>query len=114
MPVVTVVHVDDFYLSSELRQQTRPAPAGYGGAYDLQRFRDQVLSPILEDRPGRYQRLDSATDRLTEGHEVLADGIIVVEGVDATCARLGALYDYRVRVDCPRELRLVRGGATGR
>ena len=48
---------------------------------------------------------------MAEWISVEPGGIVVIEGVYGTRAELRGFYDYRVFVDCPRELRITRGVA---
>lgn len=93
---VTVVHADDF---------SRPGMAGW----EAQRFREQVLDPLLRGRPVRYQVYDWDEDRLGDLRGVEPGGIVVVEGVAVVGRSFAGLWDVSVWVDCPREVRLRRG-----
>lgn len=93
-----VVHIDDF------GRPGRPYEA-----WDWQRFRGQVLQPLLQDRPARYQRYDWDSDRLAEWIDVEPGGILIVEGVSTTRTELGDPWDLKVWVECPYDLRLARG-----
>jgi uridine kinase len=106
---VTVVEFDDFYRPSA----ERTASAEIGGSFDWRRLRDQVLAPLSEDEPGRYQRYDWPSDALAEWHSVPVGGIVVVEGNYTTRRELFPVYDFTMWVDAPRELRLERGVRRG-
>ena len=41
--------------------------------------------------------------------EVSPHGVVIVEGVYSSRRELASLYDLRIWVECPRELRLSRG-----
>lgn len=91
----TVVCSDDF---------SRPgAPQ-----WDWDRFGQQILTPLLDGRPARYQRYDWDEDRLAEWHEVEPGGIVIAEGVSISRRELGNPWDLRVWLDCPYEVRLAR------
>lgn len=103
--VATVVEADDFYLpSSERREDGEP-----GSAYDWRRLRDQVLTPLRSNKPGRYQRYDWGSDQLAEWHDIPAEGVVVIEGIYVLREELRDFYDYTIWVTAPRELRLARG-----
>ena len=104
---VTIVHHDDFFLPSARRLDNQPE--AIGGDFDWQRLRDQVLLPLKENRPGRYQRYDWGEDALAEWHTVSATGAVIVEGVYTLRLELADLYDFKVWVECPGEIRLARG-----
>ncbi|MEM1256742.1 MAG: uridine kinase, partial [Cyanobacteria bacterium P01_H01_bin.21] len=48
-------------------------------------------------------------DVLTEAQHILPGAIVIVEGVFSSRDELAAKYDFRIWVDCPRQLRLKRG-----
>jgi uridine kinase len=92
---VTVVHTDDF--------------ASWDGGLDWERLRHQVIDPLMNDRPGRYQRYDWVESRLAEWHDVPPGGTVVVEGVSSYRLSLSDAYDLAVWVQSPRETCLRRG-----
>jgi uridine kinase len=73
------------------------------------RLRDQVLEPLRLNQIANYVRYDWLLDRLAEHYEIKPHGIVLIEGVYSTRAELRDLYNYRVWIDCPSELRLSRG-----
>lgn len=94
-PDITIIHMDDFYLTDR---------------FDWERLREQVLAPLTRNESAAYQMYDWPTGRITdEWHAVPAGGIVVIEGVMATRRELRERYDFRIWVECPRELRLARG-----
>jgi uridine kinase len=94
-PRLAVVHTDDF--------------ASWDAGLDWERLRDQVIDPLLGDRPARYQRYDWEEGRLAEWHEISAEGVVVVEGVSSYRLTLADAYDLAVWVQTPREKCLERG-----
>ncbi|WP_139378306.1 uridine kinase family protein [Mesobacillus jeotgali] len=109
LPGVTVVHKDDFYLPSSLLIIDEPANKPIGADFDWQRLLDQVLDPLSKDQDGHYQRYDWDSDNMAEFHTVPAGGIVIIEGVYSTRQELEHYYDWKIWVDCPREMRLARG-----
>lgn len=95
-----VIHIDDF-----------GRPGHPYDAWDWERFSQQVLSPLTDDRGARYQRYDWDQDRLAEWIEVPALGLVIAEGVSTTRAEVGDPWDLNVWVECPYDLRLARGVA---
>ena len=94
-PDVTVVHTDDF--------------ASWDAGLDWERLRREVIDPLMNDRPARYQRYDWIEARLAEWHDVLPGGTVVVEGVSSYRLSLSDAYDLAVWVQSPRETCLRRG-----
>jgi len=106
---VTIVHNDDFYLPSAIRSKLSPQLKPVGADFDWMRLRDQVLEPLRLNQIANYVRYDWLLDRLAEHYEIKPHGIVLIEGVYSTRAELRDLYNYRVWIDCPSELRLSRG-----
>ena len=106
---VTIVHMDDFYLPSSQIIKTHPEKKPIGADFDWKRVLNQVLEPIGQNKEGNYQRYDWDTDRLAEWHTVPIGGIVIIEGVYSLRKELAKKYDFTIWVDCPRELRLLRG-----
>ncbi len=92
----TVVRTDDF---------ARPSVPGW----EWERFRAQVLDPVLNDRPGRYQRYDWEGNEPAEWHDVPVGATLIVEGVSSMRDELGRYWDFAIWLDCPYELRVRRG-----
>lgn len=89
---VDVVHIDDF--------------AGpQVDEWDWPRFRTQVLAPLLEGQPARYQVWDWDGDVGGEWVQVLPGGVVLVEGVSATRSEVGVPWAVTVWVETPRALR---------
>lgn len=101
-----VVHVDDFYLPSAIRDSR----AGEVGAlFDLPRLADQVVLPAAAGGPLRYQRYDWDRDRLEEWWEIGAGVPVIVEGVFSLHQGLRGHYTYGVFCRADRTVRLRRG-----
>lgn len=90
-----VVHIDDFAGPS--------VPE-----WDWDRFREQVVSPLLAGRPAHYQRWDWSTDRGAEWHDIPVGRVVVVEGVSATRREVRVPWALTVWVDAPHDVRLER------
>lgn len=90
-----VVHVDDFSAPS--------IPE-----WDWERFREQVLHPLLAGRRARYQRWGWHLDAPAEWHDIAPGRPVIVEGVSATRREVGAPWAVRIWVDAPEPVRLHR------
>lgn len=104
---VTVVHMDDFYRPSWERKFIDEETIG--GNWDWERVRNQVLNPLRNNEPSRYQIYDWVSDKMTDLYEVPIGGIVIVEGCYSIRNELAPLYDVRIWVESPREFRLERG-----
>ena len=104
-----IVHFDDFFLPSAERPGGSPGTKPIGGDFDWCRLRDEILLPLRANRVARYKRYDWTLDALAETHEMPPGGTVIVEGVYCTRKELADLYDVRVWIECPRDVRLARG-----
>lgn len=95
VPAVDVVHIDDF---------ARPTVPGW----ERQRFVEQVVRPLVDGRPARYQIWSWDSDSPGEWVGLEPGRILVAEGVSSTAAELGVPWSLRIWVDAPREVRLAR------
>ncbi|WP_309090648.1 zeta toxin family protein [Domibacillus sp.] len=98
-----IVHADDFYALSSRRSSE------IGGGWDLKRLEEQVLKPLSQNKPARYERYDWETDQLAEAHDVPAGGVVIVEGCYTMVRSLLPYYHFKIWVESPEELRLERG-----
>lgn len=101
--------MDDFYLPSSQIIKTHPENKPVGADFDWKRVLNQVLEAISQNKEGHYQRYDWENDDLAEWHTVPTGGIVIIEGVYSIRKELAKKYDFTICVDCPRELRLLRG-----
>ena len=91
-----LVHTDDF--------ASWENPLGW-----WPRMVEQVLKPLKQGIPARYQRYDWSEKRLAEWHEVKPNGVVIVEGVSSSRKEFREYIHFSVWVECPREVRLARG-----
>ena len=105
-----VVHLDDFFFPSALRMGTSVGEQPVGGDFDWTRLRDQVLIPLARGEVARYPRYDWNRDLLAEVLEIPPGRVVIVEGVTSSRRELGDLYDLRIWIECPPDLRLAHGG----
>jgi len=95
VPGAVVVHVDDFAVPR--------VPE-----WEWWRLREQLLVPLLDGRPARYQVWDWDRDVGGAWVDVPPGHVVVVEGVSSTRAEVGAPWDLTIWVDAPRSVRLQR------
>jgi hypothetical protein len=69
---------------------------------------EQVLQPLAQGRPARYQRYDWDRRELAEWHEADAP-FLILEGVSSARIEFRPYLAYRIWAECPRELCLKRG-----
>lgn len=91
---VKIVQMDDFYFKN---------------TFDLERVKKQVLQPLSKNLTAEYQRYDWQTQTLAEWRKIEIGGTVIVEGVHSIHSKLSDFYDYKIWLDCPREIRFQRG-----
>jgi uridine kinase len=106
---ITIIHMDDFYISSAKRIKGTAIEKPIGADVDWRRFKEQVLDPLANNENSKYQMYDWASDMLGDWNVVCIGGIVVVEGVYSIRKELENHYDYKVFVDCLGGIRLARG-----
>lgn len=91
-----IIHTDDF--------------ASWDNALNWhERLLAQVLTPLSQNTPGRYQRYDWGSRRLAEWHDVQSGGTIILEGVSSLRAAFRPMQVFGIFVETPQPERLRRG-----
>lgn len=91
-----LLHTDDF--------------ASWDNQFDWwARLESQVLEPLGQDRPARYQRYDWTTRTLSEWHEMASPDVLILEGVSSARAAVRNRLSLSIWVETPRDTRLARG-----
>jgi|SRR5579885_3209087 len=90
---VTIVHLDDFAYPNT----------------DRQRLLTQVILPLKENKPAKYQRFDWGTKQLAEWHEIQPGGIVIIEGVSTLHDMLYKYFDFKIWIECPAKVGFQRG-----
>lgn len=101
-----VVHLDDFFLRPDQRTAERLAEPG--GNLDRERFAEEVLRPLRENRGGTYRVFDCRTmDFDPEPRPLPKTPVVLLEGSYACHPDLQGVYDLRVflTVDPQEQLR---------
>ena len=91
-------HMDDFYIP--MREKTPERLAKPGGNTDTERFKREVLSPLLRGEPFTYRVFHCHEDVFGPPIPVTPASVRVVEGVCAMHPDFGDVYDLRVFVTC--------------
>lgn len=103
-----VVHMDDFFLPSELRTEARLKEPG--GNVHYERFRTEVLPALNCSEDFSYRRFDCSRMELGEERKVTGKGILVVEGAYSCHPKLGNYMTLRVFSDVESKEQLRRIG----
>jgi uridine kinase len=106
---VMVIHKDDFYLPSQLQPIEPPDSRPIGSEFDWKRVLEQVLKPLSEKKPARYQRYDWESDQLAEWHYVPTARVVIIEGMYSLREEFSNYYDFKIWIETPYDIRLERG-----
>ncbi|MBQ8358143.1 MAG: phosphoribulokinase [Clostridia bacterium] len=89
-----VFHADDFFLRPEQRTPRRLGEVG--GNIDYERFRAEVIEPLLIGKPFSYSPYDCSTQSLSAPVTVDPRPLEIVEGSYSTHPYLGKYDDLRI------------------
>lgn len=101
-----VVHMDDFYLPVEMRTEERLKEPG-GNVY-RERFLEEVIPFLNQDKPFSYRKFDCKSMTLGEWQEVLASRFTIVEGAYSCHPALGNYMSLRIFMDVEPDVQLER------
>jgi Cytidylate kinase len=93
----SILHLDDLY----------EGWSGMDGVWD--RLAEQVLRPLEQGRPGRWQRYDWETGQFAEWIDLPVPECLVVEGCGSAPRRVDGSCALIAWVEVPIDLRLARG-----
>ncbi len=102
----TVFHMDDFFLRPHQRTPERFAEVG--GNVDRERFLKEILIPLSQNRPIRYQRFDCKTQQLEPPVQIVPKRLTVIEGAYSLHPDLSGFYDLSVFLDIDPEAQRAR------
>ena len=89
-----VIHVDDFFLRPEQRTPERLAESG--GNVDYERFHQEVLIPLQEDRPFSYRPYDCSAQALSRPVTAERKKLTIIEGTYSHHPYFGNYADLKV------------------
>ncbi len=93
----TVFHMDDFFLTPNMRTPARLSEIG--GNVDRERFESEVLIPLSKGEAVNYRPYDCKTCKIKEGVAVKPEKLVIVEGAYSTHPALFGYYDFTVFLD---------------
>ena len=97
----TVLHMDDFFLRPEQRTPERFAEVG--GNVDRERFLQDVLIPLSENKPIDYRRFDCSAFEIQKAQKIYPKRLTVIEGTYSMHESLSSYYDFSVFLDISAE-----------
>ncbi len=99
-PDSAIYHMDDFFLPPALRSAERLATPG--GNVDYERFLQEVLLPLSEQKPFTYRRYECQRDTLT-AVSAAPQPLAIIEGSYSLHPALRDFYDLKVFLDIDAE-----------
>jgi len=101
-----VFHMDDFFLTPQMRTPARLAMPG--GNVDVERFEAEVLKPLLSGSAFYYRRYDCRTDAFIQQQEVAPKPLEIVEGAYSLHPKLRDVFDLAVGLRVAPDVQLRR------
>ncbi len=101
-----IFHMDDFFLQSHQRTKERFEEAG--GNIDYERFKREVVAPLMENLEFRYQLFDCQQAALAEFIHVIPKQLNIIEGVYSMHPLWNEIYDIRIFLSVEPEVQLKR------
>lgn len=92
-----VVHMDHFFLRPEQRTAERFNEPG--GNVDYERFLQEVLQPLKENKAFSYGIFDCHKQKITEYAEIVPKKVTIIEGSYSCHPELIEFYDLKVFLD---------------
>jgi len=97
-------HMDDFFLQKHQRTEERFVQVG--GNVDYERFKEQVLTPLLEGKEITYQRFDCGSLELQAAKQMKPKRLNIIEGSYSQHPYFGEVYDLKVFMEIDPESQL--------
>jgi uridine kinase len=101
-----IFHMDDFFLQSHQRTKERFEEAG--GNIDYERFKREVVAPLMENLEFKYQLFDCQQAALAEFIHVIPKQLNIIEGVYSMHPLWNEIYDIRIFLSVEPEVQLKR------
>lgn len=101
-----VIHTDDFFLPAELRTPERLAVPG--GNIHYERFCDEVIHGIMSGEPFEYSVFDCGSMSISGKKTATPEGAVIIEGAYSLHPKIPDIYDIKVFLSAPLEIRLER------
>lgn len=99
-------HLDDFFLLPQMRTEQRLAETG--GNVDYVRFKNEVLTPLIEGKEFSYQRYNCKKGELESSPLVMPKAINIIEGAYSLHPYFGSPYSLTISLSIKTEQQLLR------
>jgi uridine kinase len=103
---VNIIHMDHFFLPKDLRTDSRLAEPG--GNVHYERFKSEVLIPLLARRPFSYRPFDCTIMDFAESIHITPGKVNIIEGSYSHHPVLSKAYNLKVFLEIEPEEQLKR------
>ena len=97
----TVFHMDDFFLTPDMRTSQRLKEVG--GNVDRERFLLEVLTPLSKDIPVSYRPFNCSTGKLMDASLIVPKKLVIVEGAYSMHPELSSFYGLSAFLDIDKD-----------
>jgi len=97
-------HLDDFFLQTH--QRTKERLAEVGGNVDYERFKEEIIEPVLAGDEVKYRRFDCGSMQMAETVLMSPKRINIIEGSYSQHPYFGDIYDLKVFTEIDEESQL--------
>ena len=97
----TVFHMDDFFLTPMMRTEERLCEVG--GNVDRERFENEVLIPLSQNKNVSYKSFDCSKQDFNEPVLITPKSLIIIEGAYSMHPQLQKYYDFSVFLEIDAE-----------
>ena len=101
-----IFHMDDFFLTPQMRRPERLARPG--GNIDVERFEAEVLQPLLRGDTVHYRKYDCKTDTFIPQPPIEPKPLGIVEGEYSLHPRIRHVFDFSVGLRVSPDVQLRR------
>ena len=95
-------HMDDFYLTPELRTKTRMLEVG--GNVDYMRFRVDIIEKVNKGKPFEFKRFNCKIQDFSQPKHVLPKRVNIIEGAYSLHPTLIEFYDLKIFLEISPEI----------
>lgn len=101
-----IFHMDDFFLQNEQRTEERLAEIG--GNVDYERFKKEVIIPILNKKSVIYRPFRCDIRAIEDGKEIGSKRLNIIEGSYSQHPYFGENYQVKIFMRLPQEKQIER------
>jgi len=98
--------MDDFFLQPHQRSEERLSEVG--GNLDRERFLEEVIAPLAQNKPFSYRPYDCSVGSFSKPVSICGNRFVVVEGSYSLHPAFGRYYDLSVFLFLPSLVQLER------